>query len=104
MTDDASDRIRLTREVLETRDRRDAAIARAEKAEREVARLREALTKMLATHDGVHAEDCRACMAGLDEDLPDDPSDADPCCTCGATAVREAARVALSAGEGGEGA
>ncbi len=58
----------------------------------ESASLRAELLEIVRVHDGVHAEDCRAYGAGPDADLPEEPSDADPMCTCGATHKREHAR------------
>ncbi len=72
---------RLTLERALTMTERERDTARAE------------LLEIVRIHDGVHSEDCRAYGAGInDADLPEEPSDADPACTCGATRKREHAR------------
>lgn len=55
------------------------------------------LHAVIERHDGWHEEDCGAFGAGDDADLPDDPSDADPQCDCGATDVRNKGRAILAA-------
>ena len=61
-----------------------------------IERLTDMVSRLVQSYDGVHDdEECRAYGAGDDGDLPDDPNDADPACTCGATAVRDAARALL---------
>jgi hypothetical protein len=86
------------RAALVEHERRAAACpacVHRKRLEADVAVLRAVVRGLLRTHDGVHAEDCRAYMAGVDAYLPDDPSDADPACTCGATEVRQRAREAV---------
>ncbi len=51
------------------------------------------LARVVEFHDGWHEEGCRAASYGVDEGLPDDPSDADPECECGALDIRKEARV-----------
>ena len=77
--------------------RRGMAEDRAARAEVHVAEHRKVLLDLLASHDGWHDEDCRAYGYGDDADLPPDPSDADPCCTCGRTEIRNQARAVVSA-------
>lgn len=76
---------------------RQMAEDRATRAEAHIAEHRNAMIDLLASHDGWHEEDCRAYGAGADCDLPLDPSDADPCCTCGRTEIRNQARAVMSA-------
>ena len=77
----------------------DTLIARAERAEAEVARLREALRECVHVHNGTHSEDCHAFGAGSDEDLDPEATSPDPHCDCGATAKRESFRAALADSE-----
>ncbi len=57
-----------------------------------IERLTDMVSRLVQTYDGWHDENCRAFGAGQDEDLPEDPSAADPECTCGGVAVRNDAR------------
>lgn len=58
--------------------------------------LEEAIRALLHSHNGTHAEDCPAYGAD-DADVVEEPG-ADPCCACGATKARTAARSVLQSG------
>lgn len=74
---------------------RDAALARAERAEK-------ALRKLVHSHDGMHTVDCSVSYFEGEETTDDEylaGQEAEVECDCGATASRNEARAALKGGE-----